>query len=153
GSSQEPPPPPGSRGPGGAPRTTCEASRVARGAVGGTLCGGRWPAGSHPGGPALRSTPMKQAGPAQRGHDTYLHRGTRLVGRVEAVGRVRVHGVVEGDVEVDGVVEVAPAGVIVGSLVKAEELRVLGKVRADVVVSGEVEIWNGGELVGDVKAA
>src|SRR5690606_31501700 len=130
-----------------------EASRVARGAVGGTLCGGRWPAASHPGGPVLRRTPKKQEEPAQREPFTYIRRRTRLVGRVAAVGRVRVHGVVEGDVEVDGVVEVAPAGVIVGSLVKAEELRVLGKVRADVVVSGKVEIWNGGELVGDVKAA
>lgn len=101
----------------------------------------------------LRRTPKKQEEPAKREPFTYIHRGTKLVGRVEAVGRVRVHGVVEGDVEVDWVVEVAPAGVIVGSLVRAEELRVLGKVRADVVVSGKVEIWNGGELVGDVKAA
>ncbi|HZW28075.1 MAG TPA: polymer-forming cytoskeletal protein [Trueperaceae bacterium] len=101
----------------------------------------------------LRRTPKKQEEPVKREPFTYIHRGTKLVGKVEAVGRVRVHGVVEGDVEVDGVVEVAPAGVIVGSLVRAEELRVLGKVEANVVVTGKVEIWNGGELIGDVKAA
>jgi len=101
----------------------------------------------------LRRTPRKQEEPVKREPFTYIHRGTTVEGRVEAVGRVRVHGVVKGDVEVDGVVEVAPAGVIVGALVRAEELRILGKVRADVVVSGKVEIWNGGELIGDVRAA
>lgn len=91
--------------------------------------------------------------PVRREPFTYIHKGTTFEGRIKAEGRVRVHGVVRGEVDVDGVVEVAPAGVIVGATVKAAELRVLGRVEADVVVSGKVEIWNGGELVGDVKAA
>lgn len=106
------------------------------------------------GGSMLRKNQKKQPEePVKREPFTYIHKGTTLEGRIRAEGRVRVHGVVRGDVDVDGVVEVAPSGVIVGQTVKAAELRVLGRVEANVVVSGKVEIWNGGELVGDVKAA
>lgn len=101
----------------------------------------------------LKKSRNKPEEPVKREPFTYIHRGTTLEGRLEAVGRVRVHGLVKGDVVVDGTVEVAPAGAIVGALVRAEELRVLGRVEADVVVSGKVEIWNGGELIGDVTAS
>lgn len=84
---------------------------------------------------------------------TYIHRGTTLVGDLEASGRVRVHGTVRGNVKVSGVLEVAEAGVIEGERVEADEVKILGKVRANVDAKGKIEIWKDGLLEGDVRAA
>lgn len=84
---------------------------------------------------------------------TYIHRGTKLVGDLEANGRVRVHGTVQGNVRVSGVLEVAEAGVIEGDRVEADEVKILGKVRANVDAKGKIEIWKDGLLEGDVRAA
>ena len=67
---------------------------------------------------------------------------------------MRVHGVVRGDVKVDGALEVAEAGLVEGSSVEAADVKIIGKVVVErLVASGKVEIWNGGELIGDVMAA
>jgi hypothetical protein len=75
-----------------------------------------------------------------------------VTGDVKARGRVRVHGAVHGDVEVDGLLEVAKDGVVDGASIVAEALVVLGRVRGAVRVSGKVEVWKGGVLEGDVRA-
>lgn len=84
---------------------------------------------------------------------TYIHRGTKLVGDLEASGRVRVHGTIQGNVRVSGVLEVAEAGVIEGERVEADEVKILGKVRASVDARGKIEIWKDGQLEGNVRAA
>lgn len=84
---------------------------------------------------------------------TYIHRGTKLVGDLEAQGRVRVHGTVQGNVHISGVLEVAEAGVIEGEHVEADEVKILGRVRANVNARGKIEIWKDGQLEGDVRAA
>jgi len=84
---------------------------------------------------------------------TYIHRGTTLVGDLEASGRVRVHGTVQGNVKVSGVLEVAEAGIIEGERVEADEVKILGKVRANVDAKGKIEIWKDGLLEGNVRAA
>lgn len=84
---------------------------------------------------------------------TYVHRGTTVVGELEAEGRVRVHGTVRGNLRVRGVLEIAEAGVVEGDRVEADEVKILGRVVAAVHAHGKVEIWKGGELVGDVRAA
>ncbi len=85
---------------------------------------------------------------------TYVQRGTTIVGELEATGRVRVHGVVKGNVRVDGPLEVAEAGVVEGASVEAAEVKIIGRMIVErLVVSGKVEIWRGGELIGDVRAA
>lgn len=84
---------------------------------------------------------------------TYVHRGTTVVGELDAEGRVRVHGTVRGNVRVRGVLEVAEAGVVEGERIDADEVKILGRVVAAVHALGKVEIWKGGELVGDVRAA
>ena len=83
---------------------------------------------------------------------TYIHHGTSVTGRLDATGRVRVHGAVHGDVAVDGLLEVAKDGVVEGTSIEASALVVLGRVHGDVRVSGTVEVWKGGVLEGDVQA-
>lgn len=85
---------------------------------------------------------------------TYIQRGTTIVGQLEARGRVRVHGVVKGDVRVDGPLEVAEAGLVEGARIEAEDVKIIGRVVVErLVARGKVEIWDGGELIGDVTAA
>lgn len=98
-------------------------------------------------------------GPAGKGADpaapfTYIQTGTTIAGRLEARGRVRVHGLVRGDIDVDGVLEVAESGRVEGHSIKADEVKIIGSVVVErLVARGKVEIWSGGELVGDVTAA
>lgn len=84
---------------------------------------------------------------------TYIHQETLIEGSLNAKGRVRIYGVVKGNVCVEGVLEIAEFGVIEGDLVQAQELRILGRVKANVAASGKVEIWQKGELIGDVRAS
>ena len=98
------------------------------------------------------TTPDEPATAAERERFTYLQHGTVVTGALQASGRVRVHGTIHGDVEVDGLLEVAPDGVIEGASLKAGSLVVLGRVRASVEVLGKVEVWKDGHLEGDVQA-
>lgn len=85
---------------------------------------------------------------------TYVHRDTIIEGKVTATGRVRVHGTVNGDVSVKGVLEVAESGVVACDTLVADEVKIIGRVTVGLLeASGKVEIWRGGELVGDVRAA
>src|SRR5690554_482623 len=98
--------------------------------------------------------PASAAGSGQREPFTYIQRGTQIVGRLEATGRVRVHGVVRGDVTVAGPLEVAESGLVEGTNVEADEVKIIGRLVVEqLVVKGKVEIWAGGELIGDVVAA
>jgi cytoskeletal protein CcmA (bactofilin family) len=84
---------------------------------------------------------------------TYIHAATTITGELKAEGRVRIHGVVRGTIEVEGVLEVAEGGVIEGPLVRAREVKIIGTVTATVEAEGKVEIWSKGRLEGDVSAA
>ena len=84
---------------------------------------------------------------------TYVAAGTTLQGTLNAVGRVRIDGVVRGGVEVDGPLEVGAGGEVEGPHVRARSVRVAGTVRADVTAAAGVEVWRGGVLEGDVRAA
>lgn len=84
---------------------------------------------------------------------TYIHRDTKVTGDLEASGRVRVHGHIQGNVTVRGILEVAEAGVIEGDMVRATEVRIIGRVESNVQASGKIEIWKDGQLIGDVRAA
>lgn len=84
---------------------------------------------------------------------TYIDSGTRITGDVTAQGRMRVHGQIHGNVEVDGLLEVAETGIIEGERVVAREVKILGRIQADVTASAKIEIWQSGCLQGDVRAA
>lgn len=101
----------------------------------------------------LRRRP-KEAEPAESARPfTYIQRGTEIVGDLIASGRVRVHGVIRGNVRVDGPLEVAENGILESDTVEAHEVKVLGRVTVrKLTATKKVEIWKGGELVGDVNS-
>lgn len=84
---------------------------------------------------------------------TYIHQATTIKGELRAQGRVRVHGTVQGVVEIDGVLEVAEGGVVSGELIRAQEVKIIGSVTANIEAQGKVEIWSRGRLEGNVRAA
>lgn len=85
---------------------------------------------------------------------TYIQTGTVIKGLLTASGRVRVHGVVQGDVRISGTLEVAGGGVVEGETIEAKEVKILGRVKVSrLAATGKVELWRGGELVGDVTAS
>jgi cytoskeletal protein CcmA (bactofilin family) len=101
---------------------------------------------------AGEADPPEAAGD-ERERFTYLEHGTVVTGTLAATGRLRVHGTIRGEVDVDGVIEVAPDGVIEGTCVKASALVILGRVTANVRVTGKVEVWRDAHLEGDVWAS
>ncbi len=90
----------------------------------------------------------------QREPFTYIHHDTIVNGELVGSGRVRIHGTVRGNVRVNGVLEVAEAGLVEGAWIVADEVKIIGRVQVESLTAhGKVEIWRGGELIGDVKAS
>jgi cytoskeletal protein CcmA (bactofilin family) len=84
---------------------------------------------------------------------TFIHQGTVIVGNVQVPGRARIHGEVHGNVNVQGLLEIAASATIDGHYIYAENIKILGQVHADVWVTGNAEIWRGGSLTGNLYAA
>lgn len=84
---------------------------------------------------------------------TFIHQGTVIVGNVQVPGRARIHGEVHGNVNVQGLLEIAASAVVDGHYICADNIKILGQVRADVWAKGSVEIWRGASLTGDLYAA
>ena len=79
--------------------------------------------------------------------------GPDLVVRGKLGGKsdLRIDGVFEGEIDVDGVVVIGPEGSVTAPVVVAA-LEVEGELRGDVVARGSVSVRAGGKLVGDVRA-
>lgn len=79
--------------------------------------------------------------------------GPHLVvrGRLDGKGDLRVEGVLEGEVEIDGALAVGPDGTVVGP-VRAREVEVSGEVHGHVLAGDGVAIRAGGRVQGDVRA-
>ena len=81
-----------------------------------------------------------------------LGRGLKVRGRVRGENDLRVEGAVEGDVVVDGVLELGAEGAVTGS-VSAASATVAGRIDGDVDAQGPVAITASGAVVGDVRAS
>ena len=83
---------------------------------------------------------------------TLIDQGTIVQGNIDTTGRIQIHGVVKGNLNVNGVVEVAESGLIEGEYVKADEVKIVGHVKANIDTKGRLEIWKRGKLEGNVRA-
>ena len=79
--------------------------------------------------------------------------GPQLVvrGRLAGKGDLKVEGVLEGEVELDGALCVGPDGTVVGP-VRAHGVDIAGEVHGPVHASDAVSIRAGGRVQGDVRA-
>ncbi len=79
--------------------------------------------------------------------------GADLVVRGSLSGKcdLRIDGVLDGELTVDGAVVIGPEGSVAGP-VEVGSLEVEGELRGHVVASDSVAIRSGGRLLGDVRA-
>lgn len=77
---------------------------------------------------------------------------TRLVGRVQGTGGLRLDGQVRGDVAVTGPVEIGPDAQLEGDL-SAQSLLVHGQLTGDVQVEGPISITEGAVVQGTLSGA
>ncbi len=80
-----------------------------------------------------------------------LAKGLRVRGRVHGKGDLRIEAQIEGDVVVDGGLEVDAGGSVAGG-VEAETVTIAGDLQGDVSASGAVAITAGGSVQGNIKA-
>ncbi len=83
---------------------------------------------------------------------TLIDQGTIVQGNIDITGRIQIHGIIKGNLNVNGVVEVAESGLIEGEYVKADEVKIVGHVKANIDAKGRLEIWKRGKLEGNVRA-
>lgn len=72
-------------------------------------------------------------------------------GTLSGKSDLRIDGVLDGQLRVEGTVTIGPEGSVVAP-VRVGSLEVEGELRGDVVASGSVSVRAGGRLIGDVRA-
>lgn len=72
-------------------------------------------------------------------------------GRLSGKSDLRIDGVLDGELDVEGAVVLGPEASVVAP-VRVGSLEVEGELRGDVAASGAVSVRAGGRLVGDVRA-
>ncbi|MFM8525844.1 MAG: polymer-forming cytoskeletal protein [Cyanobacteriota bacterium] len=76
--------------------------------------------------------------------------GSSLNGSIDAPGGLRVEGRLQGDVRVQGALEVLKEASIIGTEVHCRDLLVAGLIEANVYAAGSVTIVAGGRVHGDL---
>ena len=82
---------------------------------------------------------------------TIIGRGAHVRGKLTGTADVEIQGRVDGDVQVDGEVEVAQGG-LVASNVSAKRIVVRGAVKGDLVAEESILLEEGARVVGDIRA-
>lgn len=83
--------------------------------------------------------------------DTILSEGMTIDGNIEAQGSVRIDGVVQGRVAVQGPLELGPTAQITSD-VQGSKVTIAGAVEGNVEGKERVDILAGGKLNGNVRA-
>ncbi len=92
--------------------------------------------------------------PATAGYSiNYLASGTEVQGSIKSDGSLRVDGVIYGNVEVKGDLEIAATGRIEGSEVRAGNIVCQGGIKGQITADGKVTITATARVEGDVVAS
>lgn len=83
---------------------------------------------------------------------TYLSRKSEFQGSLHAEGVLRIDGVVHGNVEIIGDMEISATGLVEGPEVRAHNLVVRGVLKAKVFAEGKLTLSRTARLEGDVVA-
>lgn len=84
---------------------------------------------------------------------TYLGEKSEFQGDLHVEGNLRVDGIVHGNVEVLGDMEISQSGLVEGTELKTNNLVVHGVVKARIYVKGRLSISRTARLEGDVTAS
>ncbi len=81
-----------------------------------------------------------------------LGKGLRVRGRVQGEGDLRIEAAIEGDVVVDGTLDLGDTAIVAGT-VDAQRVTVAGELTGDVNAREEVDITATGSVQGNIKAS
>ena len=96
--------------------------------------------------PAQDKTPA----PIQSRVTSILGEGTSWKGEITGKGGIRIEGLFEGKIDLEGLIIVSQTGRVESDLIKADTVIVGGAVRSD-IEANRVEIRSTGKVWGDVK--
>lgn len=82
--------------------------------------------------------------------DTLIGRNTKLMGKVEANGTIRIDGEIDGDVIVDGNVTIGADGKVTGNI-EGNNIFVYGTVYGNIKSKEYLRLGNTAKLFGDVE--
>jgi len=101
-----------------------------------------------------REEPTQDQSPApiQSRVTSILGEGTSWKGEITGKGGIRIEGLFEGKIDLDGLIIVSRTGRVESEKIKADTVIVGGSVRSD-IEANRVEIRSTGKVWGDVKAA
>jgi len=90
--------------------------------------------------------------PIQGRVTSILGEGTSWKGEITGKGGIRIEGLFEGKIDLNGLIIVSRAGRLESELIKADTVIIGGSVRSD-IEANRVEIRSTGKVWGDVKTA
>ncbi|MBA1335054.1 MAG: hypothetical protein HPY66_0676 [Firmicutes bacterium] len=82
--------------------------------------------------------------------DTLIGKSSNFKGNMNASGTVRIEGVFEGELNIEGDIVVGETGKIIGN-VNATNAHVSGKVEGNLKVKGQVHLTSSSSVDGDVE--
>lgn len=89
---------------------------------------------------------------SSQGFDTLIGNNANFEGSLKTSGLLRIDGMFNGDIDVDGSIIVGKEGKIVGN-VKTNSIEISGLVEGNVISSGQLKICNTGKLYGDIEVS
>lgn len=82
--------------------------------------------------------------------DTLIGQNTKLIGKVEANGTIRIDGEIDGDVVVDGNITIGTDGKITGNI-NGNNIFIYGTVHGNIKCREYLRLGNTAKLFGDVE--
>ncbi|WP_432664113.1 polymer-forming cytoskeletal protein [Wukongibacter baidiensis] len=87
-----------------------------------------------------------------QGFDTLIGSNAAFDGSLKTSGLLRIDGIFNGDIEVDGDIVVGEDGKIIGN-VKTSNIEICGLVEGNVIASNQLKISSSGRLFGDIEVS
>lgn len=90
--------------------------------------------------------------PRSNPESSVLGPASRVTGRINGDGALRIEGSLKGDLSITGPAEIAEGGSVEGN-VKAETLDIMGSLLGDAVASGPIALRAGSVVRGELRAS
>ena len=104
-----------------------------------------------PEGAMSTSEPRRRAEERSNTTESFIGAGLTIEGKIQGAGHLRLAGRFEGNVQVQGDLNIEPGAHISGEL-RADTIRVGGEIHGNIHASSQVQLMPSGTLIGDLTA-
>jgi|SRR5699024_3117415 len=84
--------------------------------------------------------------------DTLFGENTKVIGKVEGMGNIRIDGNIEGDIDYDGNIVIGETGKVQGDI-KVGDISIAGKIKGNIYSTGKLTLLPNSSLTGDVDVS